>query len=95
LKYQFEVGTVEKHLIDFSLNRMNGKISIKIDNHPILNKGNPFWVPRSDSYEFKVGDREIHNIVIKWNRPVFFPFFLKWESSIIVDNKLLKEIKSY
>ena len=72
MKFCIEIGTVEKHTIEFTFNQLFGRLSIKVDNREVKKSQWLFNEPLAETYDLNVGERE--NIAVrieKHRKPLF------------------------
>ena len=58
MKFSIEVGTNEKHLIEFNFNQLLGRVMLRVDGEVVLKKARWFSEPLVDRYEFEIGQFE-------------------------------------
>lgn len=72
LKFGIEVGTEEKHTVEFMFNRFWGYVDIKVDGQPYKQKIILAWLlKQTRTYEIKIGEIEKHNVRIDLTRSLF------------------------
>jgi hypothetical protein len=54
MKFSFEVGNNEKHLVEFYFNRMIGNLSIKVDKKPLIRDFRMYSLSLTKTYKFKL-----------------------------------------
>lgn len=90
-----EVGTAERHQVDFWYDNAWGRLKIQVDGEVVIKRMNPFWVPLVSTWQFDVGTSEPHHVQIEKQRPLFFPIFRKQTLSLFVDGKLVAQHSSF
>ncbi len=71
MKFSIEVGTNEKHLIEFSFNQLLGRVVLKVDGEVVFKKARWFSEPLLDRYEFEIGQFEPVRLRIEKERKLF------------------------
>lgn len=72
MKFCLEIGTVEKHTIEFNFSQLFGRLSIKVDNREVKKNQWLLNEPLAEIYDLNVGERE--NIAVrieKKRKPLF------------------------
>jgi len=72
MKFQVEVGEVEKHQIEFNHNHLMGSLIIKIDKQPVVHTTRLLNEPVREVYEFVVGQMEKSEVRIEKLRKQLF-----------------------
>jgi hypothetical protein len=72
MKFSIEVGTDEKHTLEFSFNQLLGRSLVKVDGAEILKKKRWFSEPLVDRYKFRIGQFERIHICIEKQRKLLF-----------------------
>lgn len=93
MKFEFEVGQNEKHLISFYFNKFLGNLEIKVDNEQVIKDFRTHSIELTVSYDFTIGVSEVHDIKISKVRPLFFAGFRSNSYQVFVDGKMIKEYK--
>ena len=84
MKFSLELGTHEKHLVEFNFNQLLGRAVLKVDGEVAFKKARWFSEPLADRYEFKVGQFEKVRLRIEKERKLL----LGSKYRIFVDNRL-------
>jgi hypothetical protein len=58
MKFSIEIGTNERHIIEFSFNQLLGRALLKVDGEVVFQKARWFSEPLKDRYEFQIGQFE-------------------------------------
>ena len=90
MKFTVEIGENEKQVIFFSFNKFWGNIKISVNGKTIIRDIRTFSVDLVKSYEFKVGEKEIHNIRIEKIRPLLLAGLRSNEYKVYVDGEFYK-----
>lgn len=72
MKFSIELGTNEKHVLEFTFNQLFGRSVVKVDGREILKKARWFSEPLADRYEFEVGQFEPVRLRIEKERKLIF-----------------------
>jgi len=65
MRFSFEVGHAEKHIVEFEFNQFLGNLSIKVDGNDRINDFRTFSFKLIKTYEFEVGNEEKHKLRLK------------------------------
>jgi hypothetical protein len=70
VNFKIEVGTEEKHIVEFIFNHLWFHVEIKVDGQ--LYKQKTFlWLGQTTTFNISVGSNEIHNVRIELVRSIF------------------------
>ena len=72
MKFTFEVGKTEKHLIEYNFNQLLGRLEIKVNQQSIKQSTRLFSEPVREAHEFDVGKQEHWSIRIEKERKHLF-----------------------
>ncbi len=86
MKFNIEVGEVEKHLIEFHHNQLMGMLSIKVDKKPVVRMSRLLNEPVREVYQLAVGQMEKSEVRIEKLRKQLFGT----RNSVYVDNRLIR-----
>ena len=100
MKFEFEVGTNEKHLITFSRNWLTGSMSFKSDGRELfsqnaLNPTTHVSVTLVHSHTVAVGISEHHVIRIERERPLLMAGFRPHSYRVFIDDRLIQARRGY
>jgi hypothetical protein len=84
MKFSIELGTNEKHVIEFTFNQLLGRSVVKVDGSEVFKKARWFSEPLVDRYEFEVGQFEPVHLRIEKERKLL----LASKYKVFVDNRL-------
>lgn len=90
MKFTVEIGENEKQVILFSFNKFWGNLKISVNGKAIIRDIRLFSINLVKPYEFKVGEKEIHNIRIEKIRPLVLAGFRSNDYKIYVDGEFYK-----
>ena len=93
MKFTVEIGNKEKHQISYSFNKFWGNVNISVDGKTIERDLRTYSLELTKSYQFSVGEKERHDIIIEKIRPLIHAGFRSNTYRIFVDGRLLKEFK--
>jgi hypothetical protein len=100
MKISFEVGTEEKHRVDFSYHSFSGRTTITVDGESAQLK-NPWLLTTHFNtefvkrYEFDIGRKEVHDVVIEHTRPKYFGGFFPHDFVVYLDGAVLQKHHGY
>jgi hypothetical protein len=84
MKFVIEVGTRDKHQIEFVFNQLFGQSLLKVDGREVFKKKRWISEPVVDSYDMEIsGPEHIHLRIVKQRKPL-----LGAKYSVYVDNRL-------
>lgn len=83
----FEVGTAERHQVDFDFDQTWGGLTIAVDSEPIIEQRILFSVSLLRKWEFDVGRDERHHVRIEKRRALFLAFSKPQPVTAFVDGE--------
>jgi hypothetical protein len=95
MKFSFEVGTEERHVIEFYFDSMRGDLSIKVDGCEVVKDFRMFSLSRVKEYTLNVGTRERHVVRIEKERKLFLAGLRQQKYRVFIDNKLVREYEGF
>ena len=90
MQFSFTVGAGEQHRVEFSFDQFAGKLEIKVDGQPIVKDFRMLSLFLTKRYEFTVGVREQHQIIIEKKRKLFLAGFRPQTYRIFIDGNLVQ-----
>jgi hypothetical protein len=87
----FQVGVTERHEVVFSFNKFWGKLSITVDNAPIVRTVRAASIDLVKRYEFVVGTNEQHRVRIDKHRERALAGFRPQPIYAYVDDRLVAQ----
>jgi len=90
MKFTVKIGENEKQEIFFSFNKFWGNLKISVNGKTIIRDIRIFSVDLVKPYEFKVGEKEIHNIRIEKIRPLLLAGLRTNDYKVYVDGEFHK-----
>lgn len=93
MKFSFNVGIDEKHMIDFHFNQFWGNLSIHVDGKKVKGDFRTVSINLTKTYEFEVGQKERHEVKIEKNRKLFFAGFRKTKYKVYIDGIFTQEFE--
>jgi hypothetical protein len=87
IRFDFEVGLVEKHRVKFYFNQSFGPLRVYVDDVVVVRKFRMFTLSTVEKYEFPVGVEERHDVVIQKSRRKLMGGFIPQECVAFVDGK--------
>ncbi|MDO3411234.1 hypothetical protein QWJ34_15825 [Saccharibacillus sp. CPCC 101409] len=91
MKFSFEIGYREKHVVEFEFNQIVGNLSIKVDGREEMSDFQTMSFSLVKTYEFEVGYEERHWIKIDKIRKLLLAGFRKTKYEVYVDGTFFKE----
>lgn len=87
----FELGEQERHQVTFSFDKIFGRLTISVDGKPVKRDVRVISLRLVKRYEFPVGTRERHIVVIEKERKLLFAGFRSQICRAYVDGVLLTQ----
>lgn len=72
MKFCLKIGSLEKHLVEFSFNQLLGELSIKVDSKEVTRSRWFFNEPLSETYTLAIGQHENLALRIEKERKPLF-----------------------
>ncbi|MCA1557342.1 MAG: hypothetical protein LC731_02245 [Acidobacteria bacterium] len=91
MKFHFEVGEYEKHLVIVNYDQMIGNLRISVDGHDVVNELRMFSLSLVKKYEFFVGVNERHAVRVEKERKLFLAGLRNQKWRVYVDGHLIRE----
>jgi len=91
MKFALEVGTTERHLIEFNFNQLRGSLVIRVDNQQIFQSTRVFNEPVYEVYKFVIDGREKSEVRIEKRRKQLFGH----NNMVYVNDRLTRVIDRY
>ena len=91
MKFALEVGTTERHLIEFNFNQLRGTLVIRVDDRPILQSTRIFNEPVREVYHFVIDGAEKSDVRIEKRRKALFGH----HNTVFVNDRLTQVIDRY
>ena len=96
MRFTLDVGNQEKNHIEFYRNPCSGRMRIKVNDRLVAQKSpwhfsthvNFEWVKH---YEFTVGEKERHQVVIEHERPFLLGGLRRQKYRVYLDGQLAQE----
>lgn len=95
MKFSFDVGNKERHIIDFSFNQFWGNLSIHVDGRRIVSDFRTVSFHLTKAYEFNVGTNEVHVVRIEKIRKLVFAGFRKTNYKVYLDEDLVEQLEGW
>lgn len=68
MRFKFELGETEKHVIEYEFNQWFGKLTIKVDSHLVQQSQRLFSEPVREDFTLTVGVNERYTVRIEKQR---------------------------
>jgi hypothetical protein len=91
MKFEFSVGTSEKHQVQFQYSRISNTVRICVDGDLVEKDAYRIWIPASRKYDFEVGEAEQHDVSIETDIPRVGAKFRNPACSVMIDGKFVHE----
>ncbi len=95
MKFSFEVGTSEKHQVEFYFNQMWGNLYISVDGQKIMKDFEIMDLEFTKKFNIIVGAVEKHYIRIEQERCKIFGGLRKQKYRAFIDEVKVKELHGY
>ncbi|HMP83580.1 MAG TPA: hypothetical protein PKA41_12845 [Verrucomicrobiota bacterium] len=86
MKFKVEVGSTEKHVVEFSFNQLAGSLLIEVDKKPVFKSRRIFNEPVEEVFDFVVGEDERASVRIEKRRKQLFGH----RNCVYVNNRLAR-----
>jgi hypothetical protein len=83
----FEVGSQERHQIDFTFDQFWGGLNIRVDGEPVVDQVQMFSVRLTNDWDFEIGENERHHVRIEKRRKLFLGGFRPQLVTAFVDGQ--------
>jgi hypothetical protein len=91
--FTIEVGTTETHAVHLHFNHWFGQVHITVDGEDAASRWRMFTISPTQRFEFPVGTREHHDVVIEKTRQSVLGGFRSQTCRVIVDNHIVAEYR--
>jgi hypothetical protein len=91
MRFSLEVGTVDKHLVEFNFNQLLGTLDIRVDEKSIFQSTRLFNEPVHEVYHFVIDGREKSDVRIEKRRKPLFGH----RNSVYVNDRLTRVVDAY
>lgn len=91
MKFNFEVGELEKHRVEFSFNQLCGILLIRVDNQRIYQSTRLLNEPVHEVFNFIVGDAERWPVRIEKRRKPLFGS----RNVLYVNHRLMRVVEGF
>jgi hypothetical protein len=91
MRFTLEVGTVEKHLVEFNFNQLFGTLDIRVDQRPVFQSKRIFNEPVREVYHFVIDGVEKSDVRIEKRRKPLFGH----NNSVYVNDRLARVVNAY
>jgi len=91
MKFALEVGSAERHLIEFNFNQLYGTLAICVDERPIFQSKRIFNEPIHEVYHFVIDGAEKADVRIEKRRKPLFGH----RNTVYVNDRLTQVIDRY
>jgi Fas apoptotic inhibitory molecule (FAIM1) len=72
MRFTVEVGEMEKHLVEYNFNQLQGKLVIRVDDQPVVKATRVFNEPVHEVYQFVIDGMEKSAVRIEKRRKPLF-----------------------
>ena len=91
MRFTLEVGTAEKHLVEFNFNQLVGTLVICVDSKPIFQSKRLINEPVHEVYHFVIDGAEKSDVRIEKKRKPLFGH----HSSVYINDRLTRVVDGY
>jgi hypothetical protein len=91
MRFSLEVGTVDKHLVEFNFNQLLGTLDIRVDKKSIFQSTRIFNEPVHEVYRFVIAGREKSEVRIEQRRKPL----LGHHNTVFVNERLIGVFDRY
>jgi len=91
MKFSLEIGSTDKHLVEFNFNQLYGTLVIRVDDRPIFQSKRIFNEPVHEVYHFVIDGAEKTDVRIEKRRKPL----LGHHNSVFVNDRLTRVIDRY
>ncbi len=93
LNFDFKVGEIEIHEVEFYFNQFWGNLYIKLDGNIMIKTIRLFSFKLSKSYRFDVGEKEKYSIKLEIVRKLFLAGLREHVGKVYINEKLQHEFR--
>ena len=91
MRFNLQVGSTEKHIVEFNFNQLYGTLVIRVDNRPILQSKRIFNEPVHEVYHFVIDGAEKSDVRIEKRRKALFGH----HSAVFINDRLARSVDAY
>jgi hypothetical protein len=91
MKFALEIGTADRHLVEFNFNQLRGTLVIRVDDRPIFQSTRVFNEPIHEVYHFVIDGAEKTDVRIEKRRKPLFGH----HNAVYVNDRLTRVIDRY
>jgi hypothetical protein len=91
MRFTIEIGSTDKHLVEFNFNQFYGALVIRVDDRPIFQSKRIFNEPVREVYHFVIDGAEKSDVRIEKRRKPLFGH----RNSIFVNDRLTRVVDGY
>lgn len=91
MNFTFDVGSSEKHKVNFHLNQFIGNVRISVDNEVVVKDFRMFSTSLTKKYEFPVGGKERHDVAIEITRQLILGGARKQDYKVYIDGQFQED----
>ena len=91
MRFILEIGSTDKHLVEFNFNQLRGTLVIRVDDRPILQSTRIFNEPVREVYHFVIDGAEKSDVRIEKRRKALFGH----HNTVFVNDRLTQVIDRY
>jgi hypothetical protein len=93
VRYQVEIGTQERHVLDVSWDQVWGLMSVTVDGNEVVHRRHLFGLRRVRRYEFSVGQSELHDVVVEKRKTLLVGGVRHQAVEVFVDGEKVDEAR--
>jgi hypothetical protein len=91
VRYQVEIGSEERHVLDVSWDQVWGLMSIRVDGTEVVHRRHLFGLRRVRRYELSVGEHEVHKVVVEKRKTLVIGGVRHQAVDVFVDDEKVDE----
>lgn len=95
MQFEFEVGVRERHQVEFSFSQVLGTVRIDVDGETALRRFPLFSMALTKRFEFRVGQDEVHEMVVEKSRPLLLAWMRRQTCQVFVDGELFGDYPGF
>jgi hypothetical protein len=91
MRFSLEVGSVDKHLVEFNFNQLLGTLDIRVDRRSVYQSKRIFNEPLREIYHFVIDGKEKSDVRIEKRRKQLFGH----HSTVFINDRLARSVDAY
>jgi hypothetical protein len=91
MRFSLEIGSTDKHLVEFNFNQLRGTLVIRVDDRPVFQSKRIFNEPVHEVYHFVIDGAEKSDVRIEKRRKPLFGH----HNTVFVNDRLTRVVDAY